>query len=362
MFYLIIFLKWKIDLNLSLIQSEKKKMNILITGGAGFIGSHTYVVLKESGFNPIIVDNFSNSSVQVIKQLETICQAPVTYYNLDINDPKTYDLVFNEHKITGIIHFAASKAVGESVDNPLKYYKNNVASTILLLEKMQEHNIKNLVFSSSCTVYGQPDELPVTEKSPVQVAISPYGNTKQMCEEIIADTTHASTDLKAISLRYFNPIGAHSSALIGELPIGPPANLIPFLTQSVAGLRGPLQVFGTDYPTPDGSAIRDYIHVCDLAEAHAKALQHLLSQKDASSYYDFFNIGTGEGTSVLQIIHAFEKTTGEKVNYELKPRRSGDITSVYAAIGKSKDVLAWTSKRSLEKSLQDAWAWQKALL
>jgi len=337
-------------------------MNILITGGAGFIGSHTYVVLKESGFNPIIVDNFSNSSVQVIKQLETICQAPVTYYNLDINDPKTYDLVFNEHKITGIIHFAASKAVGESVDNPLKYYKNNVASTILLLEKMQEHNIKNLVFSSSCTVYGQPDELPVTEKSPVQVAISPYGNTKQMCEEIIADTTHASTDLKAISLRYFNPIGAHSSALIGELPIGPPANLIPFLTQSVAGLRGPLQVFGTDYPTPDGSAIRDYIHVCDLAEAHAKALQHLLSQKDASSYYDFFNIGTGEGTSVLQIIHAFEKTTGEKVNYELKPRRSGDITSVYAAIGKSKDVLAWTSKRSLEKSLQDAWAWQKALL
>jgi len=337
-------------------------MNILITGGAGFIGSHTYVVLKESGFNPIIVDNFSNSSVQVIKQLETICQAPITYYNLDINDPKTYDLVFNEHKITGIIHFAASKAVGESVDNPLKYYKNNVASTILLLEKMKEHNIKNLVFSSSCTVYGQPDELPVTEKSPVQVAISPYGNTKQMCEEIIADTTHASTDLKAISLRYFNPIGAHSSALIGELPIGPPANLIPFLTQSVAGLRGPLQVFGTDYPTPDGSAIRDYIHVCDLAEAHAKALQHLLSQKDASSYYDFFNIGTGEGTSVLQIIHAFEKTTGEKVNYELKPRRSGDITSVYAAIGKSKDVLAWTSKRSLEKSLQDAWAWQKALL
>jgi len=337
-------------------------MNILITGGAGFIGSHTYVVLKESGFNPIIVDNFSNSSVQVIKQLETICQAPVTYYNLDINDPKTYDLVFNEHKITGIIHFAASKAVGESVDIPLKYYKNNVASTILLLEKMQEHNIKNLVFSSSCTVYGQPDELPVTEKSPVQVAISPYGNTKQMCEEIIADTTHASTDLKAISLRYFNPIGAHSSALIGELPIGPPANLIPFLTQSVAGLRGPLQVFGTDYPTPDGSAIRDYIHVCDLAEAHAKALQHLLSQKDASSYYDFFNIGTGEGTSVLQIIQAFEKTTGEKVNYELKPRRTGDITSVYAAIGKSKDVLAWTSKRSLEKSLQDAWAWQKALL
>lgn len=337
-------------------------MNILITGGAGFIGSHTYVVLKENGFNPIIVDNFSNSSIHVIQQLETICLAPVIYYNLDVNQPNTYDQVFKDHKVDGIIHFAASKAVGESVDNPLKYYKNNVASTILLLEKMQEYRIKNLVFSSSCTVYGQPAELPVTEKSPVQLAISPYGNTKQICEEIIADTTQASSDLKAISLRYFNPIGAHPSALIGELPLGPPANLIPFLTQSVAGLRGPLQVFGTDYPTSDGSAIRDYIHVCDLAEAHVKALQHLLAQKGTSSYYDFFNIGTGEGTSVLQIIQAFEKTTGEKVTYELKPRRSGDINSVYAAIGKSKEVLGWKSKRSLEESLQDAWAWQKALL
>jgi UDP-glucose 4-epimerase len=337
-------------------------MNILITGGAGFIGSHTYVVLKENGFTPIIVDNFSNSSTHVIQNLETICQSSVVYYQLDVNDPKTYDQIFNQHSIDGIIHFAASKAVGESVENPLKYYKNNVASTILLLEKMQEHCVKNLVFSSSCTVYGQPAELPVTEKSPVQVAISPYGNTKQICEEIIADTTQASNDLKAISLRYFNPIGAHKSALIGELPLGPPANLIPFLTQSVAGLRGPLQVFGTDYPTPDGSAIRDYIHVCDLAEAHVKALKHLLEQNEASSYYDFFNIGTGDGTSVLQIIQAFEKTTGEKVNYDLKPRRSGDITAVYAAIGKSKDVLGWQSKRSLEESLNDAWAWQKALL
>lgn len=337
-------------------------MNILITGGAGFIGSHAYVVLKENGFNPIIVDNFSNSSVQVIKNLETICQEPVIYYHLDVNDPKTYDEICKEHKVNGVIHFAASKAVGESVENPLKYYKNNVASTILLLEKMKEYHIKNLVFSSSCTVYGQPAELPVTEKSPVQVAISPYGNTKQMCEEIIADTTQASHDLKAISLRYFNPIGAHPSALIGELPLGAPANLIPFLTQSVAGLRGPLQVFGTDYPTSDGYAIRDYIHVCDLAEAHVKALQHLLARKGNSSYYDFFNIGTGEGTSVLQIIQAFEKTTGQKVTYELKPRRSGDITAVYAAIGKSKDVLGWKSKRSLEESLKDAWAWQKALL
>jgi len=337
-------------------------MNILITGGAGFIGSHTYVVLKESGFNPIIIDNFSNSSIRVIQQLETICQSPVVYYNLDVNDSKTYDEIFNDHKIAGIIHFAASKAVGESVGNPLKYYKNNVASTILLLEKMQEYGIKNLVFSSSCTVYGQPAELPVTEQSPIQVAVSPYGNTKQMCEEIIADTALASSDLRAISLRYFNPIGAHPSALIGELPLGPPANLIPFLTQSVAGLRGPLQVFGTDYPTSDGSAIRDYIHVCDLAEAHLKALQHLLDQQKDQCYYDFFNIGTGEGTSVLQIIHAFEKATGEKVNYELKPRRSGDITAVYAAIEKSKVELGWKAKRSLEESLKDAWAWQKALL
>jgi UDP-glucose 4-epimerase len=337
-------------------------MNILITGGAGFIGSHTYVVLKESGFNPIIIDNFSNSSIRVIQQLETICQSPVVYYDLDVNDSKTYDEIFNDHKIAGIIHFAASKAVGESVDNPLKYYKNNVASTILLLEKMQEYGIKNLVFSSSCTVYGQPAELPVTEQSPIQVAVSPYGNTKQMCEEIIADTALASSDLRAISLRYFNPIGAHPSALIGELPLGPPANLIPFLTQSVAGLRGPLQVFGTDYPTSDGSAIRDYIHVCDLAEAHLKALQHLLDQQKDQCYYDFFNIGTGEGTSVLQIIHAFEKATGEKVNYELKPRRSGDITAVYAAIEKSKVELGWKAKRSLEESLKDAWAWQKALL
>lgn len=337
-------------------------MNILITGGAGFIGSHTYVVLKNNGFNPIIVDNFSNSSVQVIKNLEKICLAPVVYYHQDINDPKTYDQLFKEHKIDGIIHFAASKAVGESASNPLKYYKNNVASTILLLEKMKEYQIDKLVFSSSCTVYGQPKELPVTEKAAVQAAISPYGNTKQMCEEIIADTALASSEFKAISLRYFNPIGAHPSALIGELPIGPPANLIPFLTQSVAGLRGALQVFGTDYPTPDGSAVRDYIHVCDLAEAHVKALEYLIIKKEESSYYDFFNIGTGEGTSVLQIIHAFEKTTGEKVQYELKPRRSGDITSVYAAIEKSAKVLKWKSKRSLEDSLKDAWAWQKALL
>lgn len=336
-------------------------MNILITGGAGFIGSHTYVVLQENGYNPIIVDNFSNSSEKVIQNLETICGKPVTYVKADVNDPATYDQLFSNYQIDGIIHFAASKAVGESVANPLKYYRNNVASTVLLLEKMQQYGINNLVFSSSCTVYGQPDELPVTENSPVQEAMSPYGNTKQICEEIIRDTVQADASLKAISLRYFNPIGAHKSALIGELPLGPPANLIPFLTQSVAGLRGPLQVWGTDYPTSDGTAIRDYIHVCDLAHAHVKALLHILTKPNAS-YYDFFNIGTGEGSSVLQVIQAFEKATHKKVTYEVRDRRPGDITAVYAATEKSNNILGWKAEISLEEALKDAWAWQEALL
>lgn len=336
-------------------------MNILITGGAGFIGSHTYVVLLENGYNPIIVDNFSNSSEKVIANLATICGRAITYVHADVNDPATYDQLFTTYKIDGIIHFAASKAVGESVANPLKYYRNNVASTVLLLEKMQEYGINNLVFSSSCTVYGQPDELPVTENSPVQEAVSPYGNTKQICEEIIRDTVNADSTFKAISLRYFNPIGAHKSALIGELPLGPPANLIPFLTQSVAGLRGPLQVWGTDYPTADGTAIRDYIHVTDLAHAHVKALEYILS-KPNTSYYDFFNIGTGEGSSVLQVIQAFEKATNQQVKYEVRDRRPGDITAVYAATEKSNNILGWKAKISLEEALNDAWAWQKALL
>ena len=336
-------------------------MNILITGGAGFIGSHTYVVLQENGYNPIIVDNFSNSSEKVIANLETICGKPVTYVKADVNDPATYDQLFTTYQIDGIIHFAASKAVGESVANPLKYYRNNVASTVLLLEKMQQYGVNNLVFSSSCTVYGQPDELPVTENSPVQEAVSPYGNTKQICEEIIRDTVQADATFKAIALRYFNPIGAHKSALIGELPLGPPANLIPFLTQSVAGLRGPLQVWGTDYPTADGTAIREYIHVMDLARAHVKALVHMLG-KPNTAYYDFFNIGTGEGSSVYQVIQAFEKATHKKVAYEVRDRRPGDITAVYAATEKSNNILGWKAEISLEEALKDAWAWQEALL
>ncbi|MHA8060564.1 UDP-glucose 4-epimerase GalE [Aquirufa beregesia] len=337
-------------------------MNILITGGAGFIGSHTYVVLKENGFTPIIVDNFANSSTEVIDRLKTITQDDVIYVEGDINDASVYDQLFQQFPIDGVIHFAAAKAVGESVENPLKYYRNNVAATVLLLEKMNEYGVKNLVFSSSCTVYGQPESLPVTESAPVQPAVSPYGNSKQICEEIIRDSVQAKNSfLKAISLRYFNPIGAHESALIGELPLGPPANLVPFLMQSVAGLRGPLQVFGDDYPTPDGTAIRDYIHVCDLAEAHVKALTYLLEQSQAT-YYDYFNIGTGTGSSVLDVIHAFEKTTGKKVPYEIKPRRSGDITAVYAATDKSKDILHWSTKKSLEEALADSWRWQEKLL
>lgn len=335
-------------------------MEILITGGAGFIGSHTYVELIENGYTPIIVDNFSNSSLDVIVQLEKITSQKVNYINGDVNNPTILDEIFNNYSIQGVIHFAASKAVGESVEKPLKYYRNNVSATILLLEKMQEHGVKNFVFSSSCTVYGQPTSLPVTESAEVQIATSPYGNTKQICEEIIADTVHAKSNLSAISLRYFNPIGAHKSGLIGELPIGAPANLVPFLTQSVAGIRGTLNVYGNDYPTPDGTAIRDYIHVTDLAKAHVKALEYLLNQ-DSADFYDFFNIGTGNGSSVLEVIQSFEKATGKKVLYNIQDRRAGDVVAVYASTEKSNKILNWKAEISLEQALKDAWTWQENL-
>lgn len=335
-------------------------MEILITGGAGFIGSHTYVVLIENGYKPIIVDNFSNSSLHVISKLEIITSQKVEYINGDVNNPDILDAIFQKYSIQGVIHFAASKAVGESVEKPLKYYRNNVSATVLLLEKMQEYGVKNLVFSSSCTVYGQPKSLPVTESAEVQTATSPYGNTKQICEEIIADTVHAKTQLSAISLRYFNPIGAHSSGLIGELPIGTPANLVPYITQSVAGIRGTLNVYGNDYPTPDGTAIRDYIHVTDLANAHVKALEYLLNQH-SENFYDFFNIGTGKGSSVLEVIHSFEKATGKKVAYQIQERRAGDVTAVYASTEKSNKTLNWKAQISLEEALKDAWTWQENL-
>lgn len=335
-------------------------MKILVTGGAGFIGSHTVVELHKAGYESIILDNFSNSEKRAIDGIEKIIGQPVKCYEANINNASTWDTLFSEQKIDGIIHFAAAKAVGESVINPLKYYKNNVSATILMLEKMKEYNVNNIVFSSSCTVYGEPDNLPVTELSPVKPATSPYGNTKQICEEIISDTVLSQQNLHAISLRYFNPIGAHESMLIGELPLGVPANLVPFLTQSVAGLRGTLSVFGSDYPTTDGTAVRDYIHVVDLGKAHVSALDLLLKQP-AGQYYDFFNIGTGTGSSVLEVIKAFEIATGLMVNYEIKPRREGDVVAVYADCTKSNTVLGWKSEKTLADALGDAWRWQLTL-
>jgi UDP-glucose 4-epimerase len=334
-------------------------MNILVTGGAGFIGSHTVVELQKVGFTSIILDNFSNSDIKVVDGLEKIMGEKVKCYQANINDASVWDTIFTEQKIDGIIHFAANKAVGESVEKPLKYYRNNVAATVLMIEKMIEHGINNLVFSSSCTVYGQPEALPVTEDSPVQPATSPYGNSKQICEEIIRDTVQSTNNLHAISLRYFNPIGAHESCLIGELPLGVPANLVPFLTQSVAGIRGQLAVYGNDYDTPDGTAIRDYIHVVDLAKAHVSALNLLLKQPEGR-YYDFFNIGTGKGSSVLEVITAFEEATGLKVDYAIKPRREGDVVAVYADCTKSKTILGWQTEKTLKDALGDAWKWQIA--
>ena len=335
-------------------------MNILVTGGAGFIGSHTVVELNNAGFESIILDNFSNSDKKAITGIEQIIGKSVKYYEGDINDATVWDKIFSEQKIDGIIHFAAAKAVGESVEKPLKYYHNNVSATILMLEKIKEYGINNLVFSSSCTVYGEPDSLPVTESSAVKPATSPYGNTKQICESIIKDTVQSTNDFHAISLRYFNPIGAHESCLIGELPLGPPANLVPFLTQSVAGIRGQLSVYGNDYPTTDGTAVRDYIHVVDLAKAHVSALNLLLKQP-VGRYYDFFNIGTGKGSSVLEVINAFEEATGLKVDYVIKPRREGDVVAVYADCTKSKEILGWHTEKSLKDALGDAWNWQKSL-
>jgi UDP-glucose 4-epimerase len=333
--------------------------NILVTGGAGFIGSHTAVELDSSGYTPIVLDNFSNSDKKVVASIEKIIDKPLKIYEGDYQDPQLLKRIFTYEDIEGVIHFAAYKAVGESVAKPLKYYRNNVAGLVSLLEAMTENKINNLVFSSSCTVYGEPDNLPVTEDSPTKPAESPYGATKQMCETIIKDTTDSGADLKSLSLRYFNPIGAHPSGLIGELPIGVPANLVPFVTQAAAGLRSELTVFGNDYDTPDGTCIRDYIHVVDLAKAHIKALEYVF-QKQAQ-YYDVFNIGTGKGSSVLEVIKSFEDATGQKVPYKIGPRRSGDIVSTYAGTQKSNKILGWKSEKSLTDAMVDAWRWQQNL-
>lgn len=335
-------------------------MTILVTGGAGFIGSHTVVALVAAGFTPVIIDNFSNSDKRVLEGLRQILGRELHCYDTNCNDYNTLQRIFREHQIGGVIHFAAFKAVGESLQKPLEYYENNLGSLITLLRAMSDEGVPNLIFSSSCTVYGEPDALPVTEETPVKPASSVYGNTKQIGEEILRDTIRANAPLNIISLRYFNPIGAHPSAQIGELPRGVPANLVPFVTQTAAGLRESLTINGDDYPTPDGTCVRDYIHVMDLAEAHVAALQHLL-RLEQQGYYDVFNVGTGKGATVLEIIQTFEAVSGVKLPYRIGPRREGDVVAVYADVAKSNRQLGWTARRNIREALADAWRWQQQL-
>lgn len=332
---------------------------ILITGGAGFIGSHTAVSLVQSGFEPVILDNFSNSDHSVIGSLERILETKIKWHEADCLDRDSVREIFSENEFAGVIHFAASKAVGESVANPLKYYRNNVESLLILLDAMAEHGVKDLVFSSSCTVYGQPEILPVSESTPRQEAESPYGNTKKICEDILRDYVKSGAKTRIVALRYFNPIGAHPSSEIGELPKGVPANLVPFITQTAAGIRRELTVFGDDYDTPDGTCVRDYIHVLDLADAHVKSIQYLFKQEE--NFFDVFNVGTGNGNTVLEVIKAFEKVSGKQLNYRIGPRRDGDVVKTWANTDKIKNLLGWTPKYSLEDSMRDAWNWQVKL-
>ncbi|MFZ6051980.1 UDP-glucose 4-epimerase GalE [Halocola ammonii] len=331
---------------------------VLVTGGAGYIGSHTVVELIESGYKPVIVDNFSNSEPSVLDGIEKITGQKPEFHKADCASKKELREVFKaEGNFDGVIHFAAFKAVGESVAEPLKYYHNNLGSMQVLLELMQEFSVKNLVFSSSCTVYGQPETLPVTEDSPVQPANSPYGYTKQVCERMISDVNLSEqSELSAVLLRYFNPIGAHSSAQIGELPLGVPNNLVPFITQTAAGIREKLTVFGDDYKTADGTCVRDYIHVQDLARAHIRAFEWLEQNEGACTP---FNVGTGTGSSVKEVINTFEKVSGERLNYEIGPRRAGDVESIYASPEKANKELNWKTEKSLEDAMKDAWRWQQ---
>jgi UDP-glucose 4-epimerase len=335
-------------------------MKILVTGGLGFIGSHTVVELQSEGFEVVIVDNLSNSSEEVLKGIVAISGKMPLYEKLDLREKATVQNFFKKHNdIAGVIHFAASKAVGESVENPLLYYENNINTLVYLLQELQQKQDANLIFSSSCTVYGQAEKMPITEDASIQVAMSPYGNTKQIGEEIITDVTKV-TNINAILLRYFNPIGAHPTAEIGELPIGVPQNLVPFITQTGFGLRKELSVYGNDYPTPDGTAIRDYIHVVDLAKAHVIAMQRLLNKKNLAKV-ETFNLGTGTGSSVLEVINAFEKVSGQKLPYKIVDRREGDITSAYANTDKANKVLGWTAKSTLEEAMASAWKWEQKI-
>ena len=331
---------------------------VLVTGGLGYIGSHTVVELQNAGFEVVIIDNLSNSSLEVLDGIIQITGKTPLFEKIDLRQKSEVIQFFEKHQdISGIIHFAASKAVGESVENPLLYYENNLSTLIYLLQACNNYTIENFIFSSSCTVYGEPDKLPIDESAPIKKATSPYGNTKQISEEILNDSCKVS-NLKSIALRYFNPIGAHDSSKIGELPLGTPQNLVPFITQTAAGLRDQLSVFGDDYPTEDGSCIRDYIHVVDLAKAHVVALERLLKNRN-SNQFETFNIGTGKGSSVLEVVNAFEKITQQKLNYKIVDRRVGDVISVYADTKKANEVLGWKAENSMEDSLLSSWNWEK---
>jgi len=334
---------------------------VLVTGGLGFIGSHTVVALQNEGFEVIIIDNLSNSSIDVLGGITQITGKTPEFENIDLREKSAVRNFFEKYPdIENVIHFAASKAVGESVTNPLSYYENNISTLVYLLQELNKKENSRFIFSSSCTVYGQADELPITEDAPVKKAESPYGNTKQIGEEILQDTCKVNSEFKAISLRYFNPIGAHPTAEIGELPIGTPQNLIPFITQTAVGKREELSVFGDDYPTEDGTAVRDYIHVMDLAEAHVHALQRLMHGNEKQNY-EVFNLGTGKGNSVLEVINSFEKVSGKKLPYKIVGRREGDITAAYADTVKANKELNWRAERNLDEALKSAWKWQLAI-
>lgn len=335
-------------------------MKILVTGGLGFIGSHTVVELQNVGFEVIIIDNLSNASIAVLQGITKITGKKPQFENIDLREKLAVQNFFKKHQdISGVIHFAAFKAVGESVENPLMYYENNINSLVYLLQELSNLPQANFIFSSSCTVYGQAEKMPITEDASIQIANSPYGNTKQIGEEIIKDCAKVSI-INSVLLRYFNPIGAHSTAEIGELPIGTPQNLVPFITQTAAGLRRELLVYGNDYPTPDGTCIRDYIHVVDLAKAHLVALQRLLNKQNLEKV-ETFNLGTGKGSSVLEVITAFEKVSGEKLPYKIIGRREGDVISAYANTDKANLILGWKAMSTLEDALFAAWQWEKKL-
>ena len=332
---------------------------VLVTGGLGFIGSHTVVELQEKGYEVVIIDDLSNSSIDVLAGITSITGKTPVFEKLDLKDKSKVESFFEKHRdIAGVIHFAASKAVGESVEKPLLYYENNINTLVYVLKSILQLPTQNFIFSSSCTVYGQADQMPINESAPIKLAESPYGNTKQIGEEIISDTCKVNSDLSAIALRYFNPIGAHSSIKIGELPIGVPQNLIPFITQTAAGLRKELSVFGDDYPTSDGTCVRDYIHVVDLAKAHVIALERLVGQRNAANY-ETFNVGTGTGSTVLEVIQSFEKVSGQKLNYKIAPRREGDVIQAFADTTKANTELGWKAETNLDDALLSAWKWEK---